>query len=1060
MGESRTELLAWINDLLQINYTKVEQCGTGAAHCQIIDSIFGDVQMNKVKFFSKHEYEYVANFKVLQTAFDKHKIDKTIPVERLVKCKFQDNLEFLQWLKRYWDTFYPGGAYDAVARRGGPGPVPVKTVGGGGTSKVGAKRPTPATGNVGHHALSAAPSLHHDSNQVIELNKQIDEFKVTVDGLEKERDFYFGKLRDIEILVQQQIDQEPDNQLLKEIQAILYSTEDGFEVPPEGANPAEGVSLFLAVAHNSSLLRLDRKKNTLKDLKFILQFITTHSSRNMTDRESKGAGKWGPRENNTLDPNRGWAAVRPRYEWDNSYEDSIAPRNEALEHELFGEENHVNTGLNFDKYENIKVVVKGAKITPVQTFEEGDLHKQMQENVRLARYSRPTPVQKWAIPIITEGHDLMACAQTGSGKTAAFLVPILSRLFGKAKKLAAPRPVPGARGRTKAQPLVLVIAPTRELATQIFDECRRFTYRSMLRPCVVYGGGESNPQRAELAKGCDVLAATPGRLCDFLDKGIISLQRVKYLVLDEADRMLDMGFEDDIRKIVQKSDLLYDGTRQTLMFSATFPKAIRALAREFLRDSYLFLTVGRVGGTTSDITQKFVYCEDHEKRNTLVEYLLKQPPSRTLIFVKTKRGADSLDDFLYNQNFPTTSIHGDRTQREREDALIAFKNGTSPILIATAVAARGLDIKNVMHVINYDLCSEIDEYVHRIGRTARVGNHGLATTFYNESNKEIAPDLVKILMECKQEIPEFLKPYMNDNMTFDDDLDDDDAPANDSSSYRNTKQQVGSCDQPNTSGSGPSWDNSDNFNSFKVQSWNVDQKPWDANQQQQPPPPPPQESRWGAQSNNHPQAPLPLNANAQSFTTPNNYSHSGAPQQPNDQASSYQSVPHFQPSYQQGPPISQGHSQGFETPPVQQHAPSHYLPQSQNTPPRPHYQSQQTLENYGGYTEQIQNPQYYNHASGGYNNGPGNGYDQNQNDNINGNGTYKNGDSTNEMNSPNKKGNISPNRPLSKSRKHSRTRSSQQRRNGRSPEDSGWGPSPVVQHDQVSTWDQNRGTHT
>ncbi|CAG8453079.1 8876_t:CDS:2 [Ambispora gerdemannii] len=240
-GESRTELLAWINDLLQINYTKIEQMGTGAAHCQIFDSIFGDVQMNKVKFVAKHEYEYVANFKVLQNAFDKHKIDKMVPVERLVKCKFQDNLEFLQWVKKYWDTFYPGGPYDALARRG-PGNNPSKTVtGSAGTSRVAPKRATAAAGGAAHHAVSAVgASSSFDQVQILELNKQVEELKVTVDGLEKERDFYFGKLRDIEILVQQSIEEAPDNQLLKEIQAILYSTEDGFEVPPEGAAPAEG----------------------------------------------------------------------------------------------------------------------------------------------------------------------------------------------------------------------------------------------------------------------------------------------------------------------------------------------------------------------------------------------------------------------------------------------------------------------------------------------------------------------------------------------------------------------------------------------------------------------------------------------------------------------------------------------------------------------------------------------------------------------------------------------------------------------------------------------------
>ncbi|CAG8618920.1 13160_t:CDS:10 [Acaulospora morrowiae] len=483
-----------------------------------------------------------------------------------------------------------------------------------------------------------------------------------------------------------------------------------------------------------------------------------------------GAGKWVQRPDQQADlEKRQWAALRRRYEWKDSYdENGVAPRDEDLENELFGEENHVHTGINFAKYEEIKVSVKsaeGEQIKPITSFDEADLHKVMKENIELAKYKVPTPVQKYSIPIITSKHDLMACAQTGSGKTAAFLIPVLSQLFGR-KNLAAPRPQPGVR-KMKAEPLVLILAPSRELATQIFDECRKFTYRSMMRPCVVYGGADPAPQRDQLARGCDVLTATPGRLRDFLDRGLISLRRVKFLVLDEADRMLEMGFEDEVRSIVQKSDLIDDGTRQTLMFSATFPRRIQDLARDFLAKGYIFLTVGRVGGTTSDITQKILYVEEEKKRNQLVEMLLKQPPSRTLIFVKSKRGADSLDEYLYKQGFPTTSIHGDRTQREREDALISFKNGRAPILIATSVAARGLDIKNVMHVINYDLCDQIDEYVHRIGRTARVGNKGLATSFYNENNADIACELVRILMECNQEVPDFLQSYMGDMINDD-----------------------------------------------------------------------------------------------------------------------------------------------------------------------------------------------------------------------------------------------------------------------------------------------------
>ncbi|RPD56707.1 hypothetical protein L226DRAFT_491325 [Lentinus tigrinus ALCF2SS1-7] len=239
MGESRTELIQWLNRLLQINYTKVEQCGTGGAYCQVMDSIFGDVPMARVKMNAKHEYEFIANFKVLQNIFHKHKIEKPIPVEKLVKCKMQDNLEFLQWTKRFWDTNYGGQPYDPVARRRGVpadtpatiaplGPSASRTGGlGAGGSRAGGRTP------VGHRAGSTQPS-----EAVQNLTTQLREMNVHLEGLEKERDFYFAKLRDIEILVQGQLEalaaEEKDDPLLREVQKILYSTEEGFEVP-EGA---------------------------------------------------------------------------------------------------------------------------------------------------------------------------------------------------------------------------------------------------------------------------------------------------------------------------------------------------------------------------------------------------------------------------------------------------------------------------------------------------------------------------------------------------------------------------------------------------------------------------------------------------------------------------------------------------------------------------------------------------------------------------------------------------------------------------------------------------------
>jgi len=354
------------------------------------------------------------------------------------------------------------------------------------------------------------------------------------------------------------------------------------------------------------------------------------------------------------------------------------------------------------------------------------------------------------------GRDLMACAQTGSGKTAAFLFPTLARLC---EDYPDGRPEPpqesyGGRRRRKAYPIALIMSPTRELAQQIHLEARKFCYRSPFRCCVAYGGADIGSQLRDLEKGCDIIVATPGRLNDMLERGRVSLSEIRFFVMDEADRMLDMGFEPQIRHIVEQEDMPHGSERQTLMFSATFPREIQQLASDFLQD-YIFLQVGRVGSATESIDQRVIRVDERDKKEALLD-LLDAIPGLTLIFVETKRNCDYIEDFLYDKGYPAVAIHGDRNQREREAALQLFRTEERPILVATDVAARGLDIDNVLHVINYDLPHDINDYVHRIGRTGRAGHAGVATAMINEKNSNIMKDLVEILGEAGQEVPDWL----------------------------------------------------------------------------------------------------------------------------------------------------------------------------------------------------------------------------------------------------------------------------------------------------------------
>ncbi|KAL5708502.1 RNA helicase [Ranunculus cassubicifolius] len=418
-----------------------------------------------------------------------------------------------------------------------------------------------------------------------------------------------------------------------------------------------------------------------------------------------------------------------------------------------------NTGINFDAYEDIPVETSGENVPPpVNTFADIDLGEALNNNIRRCKYVKPTPVQRHAIPISLAGRDLMACAQTGSGKTAAFCFPIISGIMTGP---IAQRP----RGSRTVFPLALILSPTRELSCQIHEEARKFSYQTGVKVVVAYGGAPINQQLRELERGVDILVATPGRLVDLLERARVSLEMIRYLALDEADRMLDMGFEPQIRKIVEQMNMPPRGIRQTMLFSATFPKEIQRLASDFLAN-YIFLAVGRVGSSTDLIVQRVEFVNESDKRSHLMDLLHAQrengthnKQSLTLVFVETKKGADALEHWLYSNGFPATTIHGDRTQQEREYALRSFKSGTTPILVATDVAARGLDIPHVSHVVNFDLPNDIDDYVHRIGRTGRAGKSGLATAFFNEGNSNMARSLAELMQESNQEVPDWLSRY-------------------------------------------------------------------------------------------------------------------------------------------------------------------------------------------------------------------------------------------------------------------------------------------------------------
>jgi ATP-dependent RNA helicase DDX5/DBP2 len=388
---------------------------------------------------------------------------------------------------------------------------------------------------------------------------------------------------------------------------------------------------------------------------------------------------------------------------------------------------------------------------PITTFEQGSFPQYLLDQIVAAGFTAPTPIQMQGWPIAMKGRDMVGIADTGSGKTLAFICPAIVHINAQPYL------------EVNDGPIVLILAPTRELAVQIKVECDRFGKSSRIKNTCVYGGVARSPQIRDLEAGVEICISTPGRLIDFLISKVTNLRRVTYLTLDEADRMLDMGFEPQIKKIC--SQIRPD--RQSLMWSATWPREVQDLARELCREDPIHINIGAIDlKACHSIKQNIVMVEEHEKTNKLFEVLKnvgKGP--KVLIFVATKRTADTLTRQLRDEGKEALALHGDKKQDERDWVLSEFRSSNCKIMTATDVAARGIDVKDVDFVINYDFPNAMEDYIHRIGRTGRAGKTGEAFSFLSSDKYKLIPELVKILREAKQDVPQNLESMSTGNIT-------------------------------------------------------------------------------------------------------------------------------------------------------------------------------------------------------------------------------------------------------------------------------------------------------
>ncbi|KAL3274895.1 hypothetical protein HHI36_019677 [Cryptolaemus montrouzieri] len=400
------------------------------------------------------------------------------------------------------------------------------------------------------------------------------------------------------------------------------------------------------------------------------------------------------------------------------------------------------SSYEIEQYRKSKeITINGDAPNPIQNFDETNFPDYVMNQIKTQGYEFPTAIQAQGWPTALSGRDMVGIAKTGSGKTLAYILPAIVHINNQPQL---------SRGDG---PIALVLAPTRELAQQIQQVANEFGHSSYVRNTCIFGGAPKGPQARDLERGVEIVIATPGRLIDFLEKGTTNLQRCTYLVLDEADRMLDMGFEPQIRKILGQ----IRPDRQTLMWSATWPKEVKKLAQDFLND-YVQINIGSLQlSANHNILQIVDVCQEGDKEHKLGNLLQEignntEPGSKVIIFVETKRKVEDITKCIRRYGWPAVCMHGDKSQQERDYVLREFRNGKSSILVATDVAARGLDVDGIKYVINYDYPNSSEDYIHRIGRTGRSESTGTSYAFFTPSNSKQARDLVAVLKEANQKV--------------------------------------------------------------------------------------------------------------------------------------------------------------------------------------------------------------------------------------------------------------------------------------------------------------------